>query len=37
MNIHENRGCLQIENGFVSSFKGNWRINVGKYGKIVKI
>jgi len=27
---------LQIENGFVSSFKGNWRINVGKYGKMVK-
>ena len=28
---------LQIENGFVSSFKGKWRINVGKYGDITKI
>lgn len=28
---------LQIENGFVTSFKGEWRINVGKYGKIAKI
>jgi len=28
---------LQIENGFVSSFKGEWRINVGKYGKITKL
>ncbi|MGD8505972.1 MAG: DNA-binding protein [Candidatus Bathyarchaeota archaeon] len=28
---------FQIENGFVTSFKGDWRINVGKYGKIVKI
>jgi replication factor A1 len=28
---------LQIENGFVSSFKGDWRINVGKYGEITKI
>ncbi len=29
--------ALQIENGFVSSFKGKWRINVGKYGTITKI
>ncbi len=29
--------ALQIENGFVSSFKGKWRINVGKYGDITKI
>ena len=29
--------ALQIENGFVSSFKGKWRINVGKYGGITKI
>ena len=28
---------LQIENGFVTSFKGDWRINVGKYGEIAKI
>lgn len=28
---------LQIENGFVSSFKGKWRINIGKYGDIKKI
>jgi replication factor A1 len=28
---------LQIENGFVTSFKGDWRINVGKYGEITKI
>ncbi|MDH5437709.1 MAG: OB-fold nucleic acid binding domain-containing protein [Candidatus Bathyarchaeota archaeon] len=28
---------LQIENGFVSSFKGKWRINVGKYGDAKKI
>jgi ssDNA-binding replication factor A large subunit len=29
--------ALQIENGFVSSFKGKWRINIGKYGDITKI
>jgi replication factor A1 len=28
---------LQIGNGFVSSFKGEWRINVGKYGEIAKV
>jgi len=28
---------LQIENGFVSSFKEKWRINVGKYGDAKKI
>ncbi len=28
---------LQIENGFVTSFKGAWRINVGKYGDVAKI
>ncbi len=28
---------LQIVNGFVTSFKGDWRINVGKYGKIAKV
>ncbi|MFQ6080834.1 MAG: hypothetical protein ACE5OW_04095 [Candidatus Bathyarchaeia archaeon] len=29
--------ALQIENGFVTSFKGEWRINVGKYGKVAKV
>ncbi len=28
---------LQIENGFVTSFKGKWKINVGKYGNVTKI
>jgi len=28
---------LQIKNGFVTSFKGEWRINVGKYGEIAKL
>jgi len=28
---------LQIGNGFVTSFKGEWRINVGKYGEIAKL
>ncbi len=28
---------LQIGNGFVTSFKGQWRINVGKYGEIAKV
>ncbi len=28
---------LQIGNGFVTSFKGKWRINVGKYGEITKV
>lgn len=28
---------LQIENGFVTSFKGDWRVNVGRNGEIVKI
>lgn len=28
---------LQIENGFVTSFKGEWRINVGKYGEAAKV
>lgn len=28
---------LQIENGFVTSFKGDWKINVGKYGEITRI
>lgn len=33
INVEE---VLQIENGFVTSYKGEWKINVGKYGKIVK-
>jgi ssDNA-binding replication factor A large subunit len=28
---------LQIENCFVTSFKGVWRINVGKYGEVTKV
>ncbi len=28
---------LQIKNGFVTSFKGDWRINVGKYSEITKV
>ena len=28
--------ALQIVNGFVSSFRGKWRINVGKYGEVTK-
>ena len=28
---------LEIKNGFVTSFKGDWRTNVGKYGDVVKI
>jgi len=27
---------VKIENGFVTSFKGIWRINVGRYGNITK-
>lgn len=28
---------VKIENGFVTSFKGSWRINVGRYGTIAKV
>ena len=28
---------LRVENGFVTSFKGEWRINVGKFGEVTKI
>lgn len=28
---------LQVANGFVTSFHGEWRINVGKYGEIKRI
>lgn len=28
---------VKIENGFVTSFKGAWRINVGRYGEVKKI
>lgn len=27
---------VKIENGFVTSFRGAWRINVGRYGNITK-
>jgi len=28
---------LQIENAFVTSFKGSWRINVGRYGEVERV
>jgi len=28
---------VKIENGFVTSFKGVWRINVGRYGEAKRI
>ncbi len=28
---------VKIENGFVTSFKGIWRINVGRYGEVKKV
>jgi len=28
---------VKIENGFVTSFKGVWRVNVGRYGTIAKV
>ena len=28
---------LEVKNGFVTSFKGVWRINIGRYGDVVKI
>jgi ssDNA-binding replication factor A large subunit len=28
---------VEIENGFVTSFKGVWRINVGKYGTVARV
>jgi len=28
---------VKIENGFVTSFKGVWRINVGRYGEVKKV
>jgi replication factor A1 len=28
---------IKIENGFVTSFKGVWRINVGRYGEAKKV
>jgi len=27
---------LRIENGFVSSYRGNWRLNVGRFGKVTR-
>jgi len=30
-------GKVKIENGFVTSFKGVWRINVGRYGEAKKV
>jgi ssDNA-binding replication factor A large subunit len=31
------RDILQIENGFVTSFKRVWRVNVGKHGEVTKV
>lgn len=28
---------VKVENGFVTSFKGVWRVNVGRYGTITKV
>jgi len=28
---------VKVENGFVTSFKGAWRVNVGRYGTIIKV
>jgi len=28
---------VKIENGFVTSFRGAWRINVGRYGTVTKV
>ena len=28
---------VRIENGSVTSFKGVWRINVGRYGTVAKV
>jgi len=27
---------LRIRNGFVTSYKGDWRINVGRYGEVIR-
>jgi len=29
--------ALEINNGFITSFKGVWRINIGKYGDVMKL
>ena len=29
--------AVKIENGFVTSFKGIWRINVGRYGTMARV
>jgi len=31
------RDRVKIENGFVTSFKGTWRINVGRYGRVERV
>lgn len=33
----KNDDAIKIENGFVTSFKGAWRINVGRYGTAARI
>lgn len=29
--------AVKIENGFVTSFKGVWRVNVGRYGTLTRV
>lgn len=29
--------AVRVENGFVTSFKGVWRVNVGRYGTIARV
>lgn len=31
--VREN-DVIEIENGYVTSFRGDWKLNVGKYGKM---
>ncbi len=28
---------IKVENGFVTSFKGVWRVNIGRYGTSAKV
>lgn len=37
--IHDLRvgDILQIRNGFVTSYRGEWRVNVGKYGEVRRL
>jgi replication factor A1 len=33
----KNGEMVKIDNGFVTSFRGIWRMNVGRYGTITKV